>query len=37
MAFILNIVALVFLKKRKNREKNPGKEEHKNLLPGFAN
>ena len=28
---------LTFLKKRKNRKKNPGKEEHKNLLPGFAN
>ena len=23
--------------KRKNSEKNPGKEDHKNLLPGFAN
>ena len=26
-----------FFGKKKNREKNPGKEDHKNLLPGFAN
>ena len=24
-----------FLKKRKNSEKNPGKKDHKNLLPGL--